>query len=228
MMSRPPHTGETPFDSYWTLRAARESAASLPRPVLRSFEAPGLDETEALFWGICRTGSSILDIGAGDNRIKRKFFDQGYAGTYKTCDLSTEFHHDFHSIEEITGAYDRILLLEVIEHLSLEQFYGAVKRVEGLLTKNGTIIVSTPNPACINPMWAGDMTHVQQYPLNDLLAFFMLRGFTCEGYRVVYTRERLSLPEQFRLLLKKVLVTKIIGVDYADGLIVIARRSSAG
>jgi hypothetical protein len=57
-----------------------------------------------------------------------------------------------------------------------------------------------------------------------LLAFFMTRGFTCEGYRVVYTRGRMPLRERVRTFLKKAIVAGILGADYADGLIVVARR----
>lgn len=216
------------FGQYWQHRAAKEEAAKLPRPVLRCFATPDLDETEALYWRTCHSSKSILDIGAGDKRIKRKFLERGYSAAYKTCDLSREFEHDFYSLEELNGTYDAILLLEVIEHMPLEQFYGLMARLDALLAENGVVIVSTPNPACINSMWAGDMTHVQQYPLNDLLAFFILRGFACEGYRVIYTRARLSLLERCRSFLKKAVATKILGTDYADGLVVIARRRGAG
>jgi hypothetical protein len=201
------------FGSYWAHRAAKQKAAALPRPVLRCFETNGLDETEALLLRTCGSSSSILEIGAGDKRVKRKFLEHGYSGSYATFDVSREFEHDYYSLADISGTYDSILLLEVVANL---------------LARDGVVVVSTPNPACINSMWAGDMTHVQQYPLDDLLAFFLLRGFACEAYRVVYTKAQLSLLERLRFFLKKVIVAKVIGADYADGSIVIARRSRAG
>src|ERR1051325_9683190 len=213
------------FGRYWAHKAAKEKAARLPRPVLRSFETDGLDETEELFWRTCELSGSILDIGAGDNRVKRKFLERGYSGSYLTYDLSREFDHDFYALRDINGSFDAILLLEVIEHMTLEEFYALMERLDGLLAKRGIFIVSTPNPACISSMWAGDMTHVQQYPLNDLLAFFMVRGFSCEAYRVLYSRKRVTLADQFRQFLRKVLVTQVLGADYADGIIVIARRA---
>ncbi len=216
------------FRGYWAHRATKQQAATLPRPVLRSFETNGLDETEELLLRTCASSRSTLEIGAGDKRVKRKFLEHGYSGSYTTFDVSREFEHDYYSLADISGTYDSILLLEVIEHMPLDGFYALMERVANLLARDGVVVVSTPNPACINSMWAGDMTHVQQYPLNDLLAFFLLRGFACEAYRVVYTKARLSLLERLRFFLKKVVVTKIIGADYADGSIVIARRSRAG
>jgi Methyltransferase domain len=215
------------FGSYWAHRAAKQKAANLPRPVLRCFETNDLDETETVYLRACRSSRSILEIGAGDNRVKRKFAKYGYNGSYATFDLSREFKHDYYSLADVSGTYDSILLLDVIEHMPLGEFYSLMERVADLLAKTGVVVVSTPNPACINSMWGGDMTHVQQYPLNDLIAFFMLRNFTCEGYRVVYTKARLSLVERFRFLLKRIVAANILGADYADGLIVIAKRQGA-
>lgn len=213
------------FEGYWRHKEFKERAARLPRPVLACFQTEGLDEIERLYWSKCQLCPRILDIGAGDNRLKRKFPAQGYQGCYDTFDISNEFEHDYYSLDGVRGPYDAILLLEVIEHMNLSDFYALMERVEGLLTPEGLLIISTPNPACIYPMWAGDMTHVQQYPLNDLLAFFLMRGYECEAYRVVYQgKERLSLVERFRGFLKKAITTQVLGVDYADGLIVVARR----
>jgi hypothetical protein len=76
-------------------------------------------------------------------------------------------------------------------------------------------------------MWAGDMTHVQQYPLNDLLAVFLMRNYGCEAYRVLYTKARLALFERLRLMVQKAVITQVLGMDYADGLVVVATRPKA-
>lgn len=211
------------FESYWQWRTLKDEAAKLPRPVLRSFHSERLDDKERLYWQKCHSCRRILDIGAGDNGLKRKFLAEGFQGRYETADVSHEFCHDYFSLDDIRGSYDANLLLEVIEHMELAAFCELIERVECLLAEEGMIIVSTPNPGCIYPMWAGDMTHIQQYPLDDLLAFFLLRGFECEAYRVIYTKERLSLLERVRFFLKKVITTQLLGIDYAEGLIVVAR-----
>lgn len=216
-----------PFDDYWAHKRIRATAPPPRKPVLRWWDSTGSDrmnDVERMFltkFGSCRR---ILDFGAGDNRIKTKFLQQGYRGEFRTFDVSLEFPHDYRSVEEIGGRFDCIFLLEVIEHLPLPAFYETIDLLVPLLAAEGTLVVSTPNPACIYPMWAGDMTHIQQYPLSDLLAIFMRRGFACESYRVVMTKERVPLTGRFRLFLKKVVTTRILGVDYAEGIIVIARR----
>lgn len=214
------------FRDYWRHKAAKEEAARLRRPVLRSFHSKQLDETEQLYWAKCRHCDRILDIGAGDNRVKRKFITAGYRGVYETVDVSHETQHDYETIDQVTGAYDGVLLLDVIEHMPLEAFYALLARVEEILLPGGVLIISTPNPACIRPMWAGDMTHVQQYPLNDLAAIFLMRGYKCEAFRVLYQGQpRLTIVEQCRLWLQKAVVTQILGMDYADGVLVVATKT---
>lgn len=214
------------FDAYWKHKMVLKELGAFPRPVLRWYPTDGCNEVDRLYierLGRCRR---ILDIGAGDLRIKAKFVTQGYRGEYKTLDLSRERAHDFYAIEEVTGQYDGIMLLDVIEHLELEAFYRLLDRIEALLEPGGTIVISTPNPACISPMWAGDMTHIQQYPLHDLVALFRARGYVCEAFRVILTaHERFSLRDRFRLLIKKVL-THYLGVDYADNILVIATKEA--
>jgi hypothetical protein len=215
-----------PFQMYWALKAAKERAAAIPRPVIRTYPCDGLDETERLVWRTLAPCRRILDVGAGDNRIKRKFLALGYAGTFETVDVSPEFDHDYRSLAEVAGPYDGILALDIIEHMTLDEFHPFFERLTALVAGGGSLVISTPNPACVSPMWATDMTHVQQYPLNDLLALLLIAGFECEAYRVLYTRQRLSPVEHVRLLMKKVVTTKILGTDYADGLLVLARAGA--
>ena len=68
------------FEQYWSLRSAKEQVSQLPRPVLRSFTTAHLDDTEALFFNVASGVSRLLDVGAGDNRIKQKFIQHGYMG----------------------------------------------------------------------------------------------------------------------------------------------------
>lgn len=217
------------FGEYWAHKKARVATPPPRKPVLRWWDStlPGsLNDVDRLFLGKFRSCRRILDFGSGDNRLKAKFLEHSYSGEFRTFDLSREFAHDYHSLDEITGPFDCIFVLEVIEHMELADFYETLEVVTKLLAPDGTLVISTPNPACIYPMWAGDMTHVQQYPLSDLLAVFMRRGFDVEGHRVVMTQERLSPISRLRLLLKKAVTTRILGVDYAEGIIVIARRAS--
>jgi SAM-dependent methyltransferase len=214
----------TVFTDYWLHKQTKEQAARLSRPLLRSFQAESFDEVERKYWDETRRCRRLLDVGAGDNRVKRKFIAAGYSGVYETVDVSPETRHDYASVDEVTGAYDGILLLDVIEHMPLPAFYELLARVEQLLEPGGVLLISTPNPACIRSMWAGDMTHVQQYPLNDLLAIFLMRRYECDAYRVLYTKARLSLFERFRLWLQKVVITQLLGMDYADGLVVVATK----
>src|SRR5438105_9541662 len=83
------------FGDYWQHKRAKEDASRLRRPVLRCFPADGFDDTEDVYWARCRHRERILDIGAGDNRIRRKFIAAGYRGVYETVDPSCETPHDY-------------------------------------------------------------------------------------------------------------------------------------
>ncbi len=79
-----------------------------------------------------------------------------------------------------------IVCLEVIEHMSLNDYVDLMDAFGRILSPGGVLVISTPNPLCVVPMWAGDPGHVQQYPIADLAADFVMRGYDVEGFRVRY------------------------------------------
>src|ERR1035437_9076283 len=91
------------------------------------------------------------------------------------------------------------------------------------LAPGGTLVLSTPNPACILSPFAADETHQHLYPLQDLIAWAMSRGFEVEARRVKLLPERLGLGKRVRLAVQRVLVY-FVGPDRADGLLLIARK----
>lgn len=214
------------FESYWRHLDLRKSTASIRRSVLKWYPTVGLNEVEQIIFNKFKECPKILDIGAGDNSLKKKFIKHGYKGVYETFDISREFEHNYYNLDEITGNYDGIIMLEVIEHMELLSFLNILdNKIEKILNPCGVLAVSTPNPASINSMWASDLTHIQQYPLQDLLAILFARGYECEAFRVLLlTRENISIIEKARLFLKKVITSKILEVDYAQGLLIIARK----
>src|ERR1035437_4086078 len=74
------------------------------------------------------------------------------------------------------------------------------------LAPGGTLVLSTPNPACILSPFAADETHQHLYPLQDLIAWAMSRGFEVEARRVKLLPERLGLGKRVRLAVQRVLV----------------------
>ena len=184
-----------------------------------------LNEIEKIYFRELAATASILDIGSGSNALKDKFLRAGYRGIYHTLDLSREFQHEYYRLEDVQDRYNGIVLLEVIEHLALNEFWKLLEFVETHLTSPGKVVLSTPHARSIVPVGSWDMTHVQQYPLHDLYTLFRSRGFTVRCYRILCQDRNLGLLKRIRTLVKRVLCF-FLGVDYVDGVALIITREN--
>jgi SAM-dependent methyltransferase len=212
------------YRHYWRRMELREQAERYRAPCLRWHHCDGLNPTERVVFERVRAAGRLLDFGAGDLRLKRKFIAAGFAGRYETLDISEEFPHEYTDIAQVSGPFGAILCLEVIEHLPLTAFDALVNRLCELLEPGGALVISTPNPLCVVPMWARDSGHIQQYPLHDLIAALLARGVAVDPFRVRFVPARPSAPQRLRLLSQR-LLCYLLGVDYADGLLVIGTKT---
>jgi SAM-dependent methyltransferase len=183
-----------------------------------------LNEMEQAIFNHTKPASRLLDYGAGDKRLKGKFVSAGFKGRYETLDISAENEHEYSLISQVKGHFDAILCLEVIEHMSLNEYVDLMDEFGKLLSPGGTLIIGTPNPLCVVPMWAGDPGHVQQFPLADLAADFVVRGYEVEAFRVRYGAWPKGLP-RLRFLAMRILCY-LLSVDYAQGIVVIGKKKT--
>lgn len=215
------------FDGYWERMKLREEFNSIKRiPVKKWYPCRGLNEIEKVYFDELKGQGSILDIGSGTNLLQRKFCESGYEGVYHTLDLSREFSHDYYDLAAVDRDYDAIVLQEVIEHMSLDQFGELLEFIDAHLAPEGKLVISTTQPRSVIPWEAWDMTHVQHYPLHDLYALFRARGFTARCYRVWTRRRKYTLRQEFRLFLRKVLCY-VLGVDHVDSAAIVLHRQPA-
>lgn len=215
------------YDEYWQRMRFREEFNNLSGiPVKRWYFSEGLNEMEQVYFDTLKESESVLDIGSGTNSLKKKFHDNGYGGIYHTMDLSREFPHDFHNLDEIERVYDGILILEVIEHMRMEEFWKLLDFVDAHLAPEGKLVISTSHPRSVIPWESWDMTHIQHYPLHDLYAVFRSRGFSAECYRLWCRRARVGIVQGMRLLLRRFLCY-ILGIDYVDSFALILQRKVA-
>jgi hypothetical protein len=98
-------------DHYWEFLRQRDEYLEDPTPALPWWMSRGdepLHPTEAKLFDFVASATPVVDIGAGDERIKEKFRLAGFRGKYATVDSSPEFAPDYSSIEELpTGASTR-------------------------------------------------------------------------------------------------------------------------
>jgi SAM-dependent methyltransferase len=212
------------YRHYWRRMEFREQAERYRAPCLRWHHSDGLNPTERVVFDRVRAAGRLLDFGAGDLRLKRKFSAAGFTGRYETLDVSGEFPHEYADLGQVSGLFGAILCLEVLEHLPLTEFDTVVGRLCELLEPGGVLVISTPNPLCVVPMWARDSGHIQQYPLHDLIAALLARDLAVDPFRVRFVPAAPSVSQRLRLLSQRVLCY-LLSVDYADGLLVVGTKT---
>lgn len=113
-------------------------------------------------------------------------------------------------------------MLELIEHLTLEQFFNYLDFAEKHLKSHGTLVISTPNAAHFNQIWKLDMTHLHPYPLRDLFALFTARGYSTEMYRIHLVEENYGLLRWIRRRLAQ-LIAYILYSEIQEGVLLFAK-----
>ena len=215
---------ETAFDDYWKRMQFREEFRHINTiPVKRWYVSDGLNEIDQVYFNEMKELKCLLEIGSGTNSLQKKFRDNGYGGLYHTMDLSREFIHDYYDLNAIDSLYDGILILEVIEHMSLEHFWSLLDFIDSHIAPQGKLIISTSHPGSIVPWQSWDMTHIQHYPLHDLYALFRSRGFSAKCYRVWCQKAQRTITQRVRLWLRRKLCY-ILGLDYADSIALILQK----
>jgi hypothetical protein len=217
------HDGKI-FRSYWQRIKLREQAMAIPAPCITWRRMESFNQVEQLIWERVRDAPRILDFGSGDQALKRKFITASYKGSYETFDVSPEFPTTWREIATIEGLFDAVICLEVIEHMPLLEGLALREQLLSWVAPGGWLILSTPNPACVLSPYSLDETHVHLYPLHDLLTWVMSAGLTVEARRVKLLPDRVTLVTRARLLAQRVLCY-FIGVDRAEGIVILARRS---
>jgi hypothetical protein len=213
------------YGKYWERK--RLLAGGVPSfPVLRWWETDELSEVERVCFDAVKDAKSLLDVGAGDLHIKRKFEAAGFGAEYHTQDIGPEYPHTYRDLTQVTRQYDAILCLDVIEHLQLDRGLELLDRLVELLAPGGVLVVQTPNGRCIRSPFGWDMTHLHIYNLDDLWAYITAAGLETKGYRVVFGPARRSPLQWLRFALGAITASRLLGADYADNVVVIGRKAA--
>jgi 2-polyprenyl-3-methyl-5-hydroxy-6-metoxy-1,4-benzoquinol methylase len=202
------------------IHAARRAAAARFGPLFRLPVRTRIHREAARVLG---HGASVLDVGAGDRRVRDRLAALVPDLRYASLDPDPAGGHDHASLEGAAEAYDAILLLEVLEHLPLGDGLALLRRLHERLRPGGLLVASTPNVA--HP-WAylRDATHVTPYAHDELAGVLALAGFEVESLFRLYHAPWL------RSVLRRVLaapVHRLLGVDFAPGVGALARPDNA-
>jgi 2-polyprenyl-3-methyl-5-hydroxy-6-metoxy-1,4-benzoquinol methylase len=219
------HSTDLIYARYWHRKQLRGNCP--PFPVLRCsgrFDGQVLSTVSKAL----ASKSSVLDVGAGNFSVRETLRAAGFTGEYRTLDVGSEQTYDYRTLDEVEAPQEAILILDVLEHLPLAEGLRMLERAIALLAPSGVLVVQTPNGRCVRAPFVSDMTHVHAYNLPDLWAYITSAGCDTAGFRVSFepslglvARAR-SLPRTF---LAKAVITQLLGLDYADNIMLVARKN---
>ena len=164
----------------------------------------------------------LLDIGAGDRFVCELCSDKGSSIEYKSMDADRTRPHEYSTLEEISEKFNGIMLLDVIEHLSLEEGFKFLQRSSELLEPGGSIFLTVPNNFHPTAFFV-DCTHMTSYRCHDLGGLLSLLGF--EDVRIFRVSAKRKIKHRiFAVLLRPVM--KWLDVDFATGIFITAKKGS--
>lgn len=217
-------TSQKVYVDYWQRKD--KLARSVPHfPVLKWWNIEELSESDKVLFKAIEEKSNLLDIGAGNFRVKKKIINAGFKGTYDTQDIGEEFSYTYNNINEISKKYGAIICLDVIEHLQLAEGLNLIEQLIERLEDGGVLVIQTPNARCIRHPLSWDMSHLHCYNLNDLWSYLSNFNLEVKGYRVVFVAEQTSLKNKFLSMIGSYVITRLLGMDYADNIMLIAIKT---
>ena len=164
--------------------------------------------------------SRILDVGAYDRILSKKIITKVPSVVYKSMDIDKTLPHDYYSLEQITEAFDMVILSEVIEHLEFHEGVSLLEKLFMLLNSGGKIIVSTPNVHHPNRYW-WDSNHKTPYRYDEIAAALLSVGFGIDKVYRIYND--MFLKRVFRIYVASYL-HKYLDVDFAKSIVVVATK----
>lgn len=193
-------------------------------PIIHWWPDISLCPSEEWIFEKTRNAQRLLDFGAGDLKYKQKFVSNGFEGQYLSFDIGTEYPYDFHTFEEISGHFDAILCLDVIEHMPLDAGLVLIDQLSDRLNPGGVLILQTPNARCIRNPHGWDMTHLHTYNAPDLWSWLTCKGLQTELRRVRFSRKQKDPLFQLKQWVSAFFISRIIGADYADNLLSASKK----
>jgi 2-polyprenyl-3-methyl-5-hydroxy-6-metoxy-1,4-benzoquinol methylase len=161
--------------------------------------------------------ASIIDVGCGTGGLVWWLHQEGY-GRAEGIDLSAELievarglgitgvaRADLRShLSCHDGAYDVVILRDVLEHFPRDEILDILALVQGALRPGGSIIVQVPNAE--SPFFGriryGDFTHETAFSASSLIQVLQMTGY--ERIRLRPTSPVVqSLPSLVRVVLWK-------------------------
>jgi len=211
-------------EHYWEILGHRAAfvrpPVELSRAVWREDPRPG-DVWARLVGGAVSGARTVLDVGAGSGEWRAILPRIGVDAAYASCDVETRHHHDHSDFLALDTCFDAVLMLDLLEHLDAETGLRFLAQAARLTAPTGALVLSTPNPGHPTSYQASDFTHVRPWPAADLYGACRVCGFADVR---VHRIQHVVSPVRRALVPVQQALARVLGVDPADHLIVVARH----
>ena len=162
----------------------------------------------------------ILDIGASNRNFEHRIKEHFTKVIYKSMDVDRSQYHDFYSLDEIDETFDVILLIEVIEHMELEEGLKMLTRIHTLLKEKGCLIITTPNIFNPSQFWR-DSTHKVAYCYDELGGILLEKGFEIKS---IYRTYNDALHKFFFRVYIMAALHRYLGIDFTKSIVIVAQK----
>jgi predicted SAM-dependent methyltransferase len=166
------------------------------------------------------SAASVLDVGAGDRRWKSVLERLGIGAAYASVDVESRHKHDFDDFLAVNLPVDAILMLELLEHLSVDVGLQFLDHAATLLRPGGALVIGTPNTEHPHWFWSADFTHIRPWPARDLWAILRIAGFE----EVEIYRQMLTSTKRSAMMPLQAGISRLLGIDPAQGLLVFGTK----
>jgi 2-polyprenyl-3-methyl-5-hydroxy-6-metoxy-1,4-benzoquinol methylase len=203
--------------SWSTLYRLRKEAARRFGPL---YSLPIVKRASGILLDAARSGDRILEVGAGDRRMRAKL-ERAHGGVhYESLDVDPQGDHDYGSLSEVTGPYDLVFAFEVVEHLPVDDIVPWLSALCQRTRRGGTLLLSTPN-TYYPPAYLRDATHRTPLCYDELSALCAASGWQVERVMRVYHEP------VHRTLVRRYLfgwLFRLLGLDFAKQIVLLARK----
>lgn len=190
----------------------------------RVFDLPLERRVRDVLVSIVRDRFEVLEVGAGDRRMKELLSQKRSGVDYRSMDIDPRGEHDYHTLDDIDRAFDCIFSFEVAEHIAFDDLATWFAKLTTLLKPSGYLALSTPN-TFYPPAYLRDASHRTPLCYDELGG--MLEASGLRVTRIV----RIYNDPVWRRFVRRWLfgwLFRLIGIDFARQIVVVAQKPEPG
>lgn len=186
------------------------------------WELPIISEDWEIIRQVIKDGDRVLEIGAHDRSLEKKFKAYDRLIVYESMDIDRSFPHNYYSLNKIRKKFDAVIYLEVIEHMPAEIGMKMLIKIYKLLKPGGKFIISTPN--IYHPVvFREDPTHITPWGYGDLVGILASLGYKeAKIYRIASRRAAFGRSNPKRIMKRWLCYN--LGLDFAKRILITCKK----